>query len=111
MPFSSGKEPLAEGWVRFRDRPTRRDVAHLAALADAWWPALFSIWSAPRPMATVAYTLQVLDGFEGLDPDAPIFHHARAIASRDGYAVEIRELWGEDGRLLALNEQTFVVIR
>lgn len=111
MPCSAGQEPIAEGWVRFRERPARRDVAHLAALADAWWPALFSTWSAPRPMATIAYTLQVLDTLDGLDPEAPIFHRARAIASRDGYAVEIRELWGEDGRLLALNEQTFVVIR
>jgi hypothetical protein len=111
MPFAAGKEPIAEGWVRFRERPARRDVAHLAALADAWWPALFSIWSAPRPMATIAYTLQVLGTLDGLDPDAPIFHRARAVASRDGYAVEIRELWGYDGRLLALNEQTFVVIR
>ncbi len=111
MPFSAGKEPVAEGWVRLRERPARRDVAHLAALADAWWPALFSLWSTLRPMATIAYTLQVLDSLEGLDPEAPIFHRARAVASRDGYAVELRELWGEDGRLLALNEQTFVVIR
>lgn len=111
MPFSGGGEAIAEGWVRFRARPSRRDVAHLAALADGWWPALFSTWTTPRPMATIAYTLQVLAGFDGLDPEAPIFHRARAVASRDGYVVEIRELWGEDGRLLALNEQTFVVIR
>jgi hypothetical protein len=111
MPFSGGPEAIAEGWVRFRETPARRDVAHLAALADGWWPALFSTWTMPRQMATIAYTLQVLGDLDGLDPEAPIFHRARAVASKDGYVVELRELWGEDGRLLALNEQTFVVIR
>jgi len=28
----------------------------------------------------------------------------------DGYFLETRELWGEDGRLLAINQQTFAII-
>ena len=65
---------------------------------------------SPRPIGTVAYQLQVVGSLEGLDPEAPLFHRARALATSEGYSSELRELWGEDGRLVALNQQTFVVI-
>ncbi len=42
---------------------------------------------------------------------APIFHCGRGRGARDGYVVELRELWGEDGRLLAFNHQTFAIIK
>jgi len=32
------------------------------------------------------------------------------LGGRGGYAVEARELWGEDGRLLALNQQIFAIM-
>ena len=62
-------------------------------------------------MATIAFTFQPIVRFEGLDPDAPLAFRARLVASADGYGVEYRELWGEDGRLLALNQQTLVIIK
>ena len=36
---------------------------------------------------------------------------ARLVAATDGYVVEFRELWSETGKLLALNQQTFVIIK
>jgi hypothetical protein len=110
-PFSGGPEAFTAGWVRPRDPGPARDAAYVTALSDAWWPALFSRMTVPRPMATVAFTLELLDGTEGLDPEAPFFHSARAVASRGGYMVELRELRGEDGRLLSLNQQTFTIIQ
>ncbi len=62
-------------------------------------------------MSTIAFTLQIGEGFEGLDPAAPLFLENRALAEIEGYVVDHRVLWGEDGRLIALNQQTFVVIR
>ena len=73
-------------------------------------PSSYS-FTAPRPVATVAFTLELLSGLEGLDPEAPLFHSARVVAARAGYFVELRELWGEDGRLVALNQQTVVLIK
>ena len=110
-PFSGGPEAVVAGWVRPRDPGPARDAAYVTALADAWWPALFVRLTEPRPISTVAFTLQLLDGPEGLDPEAPLFHAARALASRGGYMVEMRELRGEDGRLVALNQQTFTIIK
>jgi len=111
FPFSGATEPAGEGWIRPKHRGARRDAAYLAACVDAWWPAFFARAEAPRPVATVAFTLEICGGFEGLDPEAPLLFRSRDVAIRQGYVVEMRELWGEDGRLLALNQQTFAIVK
>jgi hypothetical protein len=110
-PFSGAAEPEASGWVRMKNPGAARDAAFLAALADAYWPAIFSVEAATRPVGTIAFTFQPLGTCDGLDPEAPFFNRARVVAEAEGYTVELRELWGEDGRLLALNEQTIAIIR
>ena len=62
-------------------------------------------------MATIHFTMQIVGSWEGLDADAPLFHYAHGLTADDGYTVEYRQLWGEDGRLMALNEQTLVFIK
>jgi acyl-CoA thioesterase len=109
--FVGGDEARAEGWFRFKRPPTVRDAAYLAMLCDGWWPAAFSRLTSPRPTATLAYTFQPLVDASQLDPEQPVYHRARAVAMRDGYSVELREIWSPAGELLALNQQTFAVIR
>ena len=48
---------------------------------------------------------------DGLDPEAPLLYRATAPVATDGYCLETRELWSEDGRLVAINHQTFVIIQ
>lgn len=110
VPFSGGR-PEVMGWLRFRRPGNPRDVAYLAGCIDAYWPAVFTSSDAPRPVATIAFTFQPLGDFAGLDPDAPMYFRSAVPASRGGYEVEFRELWGHDGRLLALNQQTICVIK
>ncbi|MDP3278406.1 MAG: thioesterase family protein [Deltaproteobacteria bacterium] len=109
IPFS-GQASVCEGWVRARSPGLARDEALLVALADVWWPAALVRASAPRPMATIAFTLQILGDWEGLDPDAPLFHSGQSDIGRDGYFAETRELRGVDGRLMARNTQTMAII-
>lgn len=111
MPFTGAAEPVSTGWIRARVASRGVGAAELVALCDAWWPAAFSIERAPRPIATVAYTMQCLLGGRVLPADAPLLHRARVIASAQGFFVELRELWTEAGELVALNQQTFVWIR
>lgn len=111
LPFSGGAKPVAEGWIRPKRPGTARDAAYLAACVDAWWPALFTCETAPRPMATIAFTLDFTSPLTGPSANAPLFHRGRDVSIRDGYVTEVRELWSEDGRLLALNQQTFVIIK
>ena len=109
LPFIGGGSDLVEGWVRPRQPGTRRDAAFLAACIDAYWPTLFSRATAPRPMATIAFTFQPFA--PAIDPDAPLYYRARLAAAAGGYCVEMRELWTERGELAALNQQTIVVIK
>lgn len=110
-PFAGGHEGRAAGWVRARELGGAPDAAYLVALADAYWPALFTVLEAPRPMATITFTLDFVGTFEGLPADAPVFHEGRMLAASRGFAPELRTIWGADGRLLAINHQTFCIIQ
>ncbi len=109
VPFGGATEPLVEGWVRPKRPGARRDAAYLAACIDCYYPCLYATEKAARPMATIAFTFQPFD-YAG-DPDAPLAYRARMIAASGGYCVEFRELWSEDGHLVALNQQTMVIIK
>ena len=63
-----------------------------------------------RPIATIAFSLDLIGDFEGLPPDAPLLHRGIAPVAWDGYVSEDRELWGVDGRLIARNHQVVAVI-
>jgi hypothetical protein len=116
---STGPTPFAgvagstrtTGWARLRDPGPARDDAYLVALSDTWWPPLFNRLVSPRPAATIAFTLQIVGTLAGLDPDAPLYHEADELVISAGYAVEQRRLYGEDGRLLTMNQQTFAIIK
>ncbi len=110
-PFAGAADGRLSGWVRPRAPGAARDDAYLVGLSDAWWPVVMARFAAPRPTATIAFTLQIVGTLAGLDPDAPLYHECDSLAVRDGYAVEQRRLYGEDGRLLTMNQQTFAVIR
>jgi hypothetical protein len=111
LPFAGIGKAHAQGWVRPRRPGVARDAALAVVLADAWWPALFGLMDAPRPVATITFTLDLAATFAGLDPASPLYHESTTIVSAGGYAPELRTLWGEDGRLVAVNHQTFVVIK
>jgi acyl-CoA thioesterase len=111
FPFSGGSEAITSGWVRPREAASIRDAGYLAAIADAWWPAAFSVLTGPRPMSTITFLLQLVHPPDGLDPSAPLAYRARCLSAHAGHLIEVRELWSPEGQLLALNTQTFVVIQ
>lgn len=108
---ASGGPARALGYVRPRDAGSARDAVYIAAMADAWWPAALVRFTAMRPIATIAYTLDIVAGVAGLDPDAPLLYRATVPVCSEGYFLETRELWGADGRLVAINQQTFAIIQ
>jgi hypothetical protein len=65
----------------------------------------------PRPLATIAYSLELLGELAGVAPDAPLAYRGTVPVCRDGYFVETRELWTAGGTLVARNHQTFAIIR
>ncbi len=111
VPFAGKGEPIAIGYIRARDPGEPRDAAFIAAVMDAWWPATLVRQTGPRPLATIAYTLEIVEGVAGLDAGVPLLYRGTVPINRDGYFLETRELWGHDGRLVARNHQTFAIIR
>jgi hypothetical protein len=110
MAFSEGPRAEAAGWISPALASRGLGAPEAVALADAWWPADFARESAPRPMSTLAFTFELMSPLSGA-PVRPLFHRAWVPASHAGFSLESRELWDEQGRLVALNQQTFVYIR
>lgn len=109
-PIADGSPARTIGWVRPKVPCEVRDAGYLASLVDVWWPAAFTKFPPTRPCATIAYTLDLVGDVAGLDPDAPLLYRGTVPVCADGYFLETRELWGEDGRLIAINHQTFAMI-
>ena len=110
-PYSRHAEAVAAAWIRPVEAVSRADALWVVALSDVVWPSMITRFAVPRPMATISYMLEIVDDLDGVDPQVPVLHVGRTPVSQQGYTVEFRELWGADGRLLALNQQTIVMIR
>jgi acyl-CoA thioesterase len=109
LPLTGG-DARCVGWIRPAVPSAVRDAGYVASLADAWFPAVLVRSRELRPMATIAYTLDLVGGLDGLDPEAPLLYRGTVPVCADGYFLETRELWGEDGRLVAINQQTLAII-
>lgn len=107
---TTGAPPRALGWIRSRLPVGKSDAAYLAAMADTWFPSTLVHLTQMRPMATIAFTLELVGAPIALPDEIPLLYRANAPVLVDGYSLETRELWTEDGRLLARNHQTFAVI-
>lgn len=109
IPFTGGA-PISSGYVRPRVACARRDAAYVAAMADVFWSPVAVAMEAPRPFATVSFTLSWVASLSP-DDDRPLFFRSRTLASTAGYATDDRELWTVDGALVALNRQSVAVIK
>ncbi|HEX6886793.1 MAG TPA: acyl-CoA thioesterase domain-containing protein [Candidatus Nanopelagicales bacterium] len=115
IPFQGSTSDVVCGWIAPRGPLSAVDDSVVAALADAWWVAVMPQLDRPRPVATLGFSLEL-----PLDPARlprtadgglqPLFHRGRTIAAREGYVVEVRELWTGDGRLASWNTQTVTII-
>jgi hypothetical protein len=99
-----------QGWIGEAMALDRLDAAAVIARLDAWWPTLFYLEGRPRPCATVAFTGEILCDPATLAPDEPLRYRAQMAGMRDGFFVELRELWQGD-RPVALNQQTFAILK
>lgn len=98
-------EALTGGWIRLADPDDVDDVV-VAALADAWMPAVFTRVVEPLGVPTVDLTIHFRDEPPGR-PDWT-FTRFRSRHAAGGYVEEDGELWSSDGRLLAQCRQLAV---
>jgi hypothetical protein len=109
LPYVGGADASTAGFVRQKSAG-ELDAAALTGLLDSYWPALYSTLARPVPMATISFASQYLHHGVALPADQALYLRSRMFTQREGYCLEFRELWAKE-RLVALNQQTFVVLR
>lgn len=110
MPFSGGSVPEVNAWVRMHE-PQPVDAAVVACMLDILPPAITSTFAGPRAVASVEFNVQL---FSPPDPSAdPSAFYLCSIRSRwagEGYTEELRDLWTEQGVLLAQCRQLLALL-
>jgi acyl-CoA thioesterase len=106
LPLSGGGErPELRFWVRFADRRPL-DAAAVVLLADALPPALFAVWTRPRPVPSVDLTVHLTDALDTGPADGWALVGIVTEHAGGGWAVDASSVWTRDGRLAALARQT-----
>ena len=106
-PFTGGVEAVTGGWIRTtEDDPL--DVVLVAAMTDAWPPAVFSRMEAPVGVPTIDLTIH-LRHLPRPDERWALVRFRTTVVT-DGYLEEDGEVWSADGRLLAQSRQLGVLI-
>lgn len=107
-PISGAADPDLVVWFRHRDEAARTGLLGLIALADAIPPAAFSMFTAPAPISTITWSIDVLD----LDATTTTGWHlmqSRGDYIADGYTTQDMALWNESGIPLLLARQTIAI--
>jgi len=105
--FRTSARALTGGYLRFAD-PRPIDVLALAALWDAWPPAVFARAMEQRFRGAVP-TVEASCFFRAPSRVIPAGEHvliqSESRAAQDGFVEEDAELWSDDGVLLAQSRQ------
>ena len=100
-----------EGWIRLA-APEPIDGPVVAAMTDAFPPAVFTRLGAPNPVPTVDLTIHFRVGLpmSGLEPDDFVLGHFRTRTVADGFLEEDGELWTAAGGLIAQSRQLAITL-
>jgi acyl-CoA thioesterase len=94
------------GWIRLSE-PRPYDAALVAALSDAWYPAIFTRLTDRFGVPTVDLTvhLRSIHAMQRLAPDDWVAARFRTTVATEGFLEEDGQLWTPDGTLLAHSRQ------
>ena len=101
----------AGGWIRLSE-PELYDEALLAAMSDAWVPAIMAHTDLAVHAPTLELTVQFRTDPRELDMTSDTYCAAvfRQLSGREGFIDETGEIWSPDGQLLALSRQLAVLL-
>lgn len=94
------------GWIRLvEQRPY--DVALVAAIADAWYPAVFTRLTERFGVPTVDLTVHIrgVAAMQRMRPDDWMAARFRTTIADEGFLEEDGQLWSPDGTLIAHSRQ------
>jgi acyl-CoA thioesterase len=101
-------QAVTGGWLRLAE-PEPVDAHVVAAMTDAWFPAILTTTKAPFGVPTVDLTIH----FRDEPPGRHDWCFARFVSRHGsgGFLEEDGEVWSRDGRLLAQSRQLALAVR
>jgi acyl-Coa thioesterase superfamily protein/acyl-CoA thioesterase superfamily protein len=102
-PFTGAGEAITGGWMALRDDDAPLDPARLCALADLWWPAVFSMIDARAAVPTIQLTVYLRSVARAVRP--PVFARFETRVIAEAHLEESGELWSAGGELLVESRQ------
>jgi acyl-CoA thioesterase len=105
--FSGSDRAVSGGWMALRE-PHELDAPLVAALADAWPPAVFPVAREPVAAPTIELTVHFRSPLPASGRWALGVFESRA--GRDGFFEEDGTLWTADGELIAQSRQLALAI-
>jgi acyl-CoA thioesterase len=108
------REAVTGGWIRLTE-PRPWDATLIAAIADAWPPAVFTTHEMPEVgggVPTVDLTSHIIapDAIAALAPSDFVLVRFETRIVRGGYLEEDGDIWSPTGQLLARARQIGVVL-
>ena len=100
-----------QGWIRLAETEPI-DGPVVAAMTDAFPPAVFTRYAVPNPVPTVDLTIHFRAGLpmDGLGPDDFVLGQFRTRTVAEGFLEEDGELWTTSGVLLAQSRQLAIML-
>jgi acyl-CoA thioesterase len=94
------------GWIRLSE-PRPYDTALVAALSDAWYPAVFTRLTERFGVPTVDLTVHIrsIRALHQMRPDDWMAARFRTTVATEGFLEEDGQLWAPDGTLIAHSRQ------
>lgn len=110
-PLSGANHARVGGWLRPRPAAPL-DHRLLAALLDAYPPAILAGLTEMRPISTAQMNVSFLPALDSANYQKDAFYlvEKESLVSDDGYCEEQERIWGPDGRFIAQGSQTVVII-
>jgi acyl-CoA thioesterase len=108
---SRASKPELVLWLRHRDPSAMTTLAGVLALGDVPPAAAYTLLSAPVPVSSVTWSVEVINPEAALQAPADAWYLLRSVGEdvREGYSVQDMALWAQDGTLITLARQTVAV--
>jgi acyl-CoA thioesterase len=99
------------GWIR-PEEPQLLDAPAVAAITDAWVPAIFSRVGAPVAVPTIDLTVHFRSALPHptVAPGDFVLVRFRTTLAAEGFTEEDGEVWAADGTLLAQSRQLAALV-
>ena len=109
LPYTRQADAFIGGWCELRN-PLLISYPYIAAILDAWAPALFPTLKAPMRAASVDFSYHFLCTPEQLSKlTTPFLYRGEVLSLYQGYAEERNWLWDATGIPVATARQLYAI--